>query len=574
MIITTIQQLHEALDHPSQNLALATGQILVNAGVITQSQLDTALTAQKGAKNNEKIGRILKRMGFADGEKITRALALNLGLPMVKLTSLEPSSDALERVPTDFARTHDLIPLIVYRNKLIVAMVDPTRMDVISMLNFIAGAIVEPVLATDDDIDYAISRWYGNADDVQAFNAIKETLPESEQKKATEQRHQAEDKPIVRLVQNLILDAINQHASDIHIRPKINDVDILFRIDGSLIPIRNFPKTMLPAVVGRIKIIGGMNISERRVPQDGRTKVTTRGKKIDLRISVMPSVQGESVVIRILDTSIGLKEIRELGLSPKDEERFENIIHRSSGIFLVTGPTGSGKSTTLYSALQAVKDTQINIITVEDPVEYEIEDIVQIQVNRQTGYTFARALRNILRHDPDTIMIGEIRDEETAKIAIESALTGHLVLSTLHTNSAAATITRLLEIGLQPYLVNATLIGVLAQRLVKQNCKHCLEAETVSELVRSELNLSISEPFFKGRGCDHCHNTGYNGRLATYELLTVDECLRQHIHEDVSVDALHGAAVKAGMVPLTEHAISLARAQKTSIAEVYRVRLE
>ncbi|WP_197479755.1 GspE/PulE family protein, partial [Oleiphilus sp. HI0132] len=324
----------------------------------------------------------------------------------------------------------------------------------------------------------------------------------------------------------LIADAVTRRASDIHIRPKEKSVDILYRIDGSLLKIRNFDIKMLPAAVARIKIISGMNIAEHRLPQDGRTKITSKDKSIDLRVSIMPTIHGESVVIRLLDTSTSINNIDAIGFNEKDSELFTQLVNKSSGLILVTGPTGSGKSTTLYAALESIKQREINIITVEDPVEFHIDDILQIQVNNAIDYSFARALKNILRHDPDAIMIGEIRDEETAKMAVESSLTGHLVLSTLHTNSAASTITRLLEIGVQAYLLNATLLAVLAQRLVKRNCPHCLEEEQVSPIVRKALGLSEDEVFYQGAGCDNCHMTGHKGRVAVYELLTLSPDIR------------------------------------------------
>ena len=316
-----------------------------------------------------------------------------------------------------------------------------------------------------------------------------------------------------------------------------------------------------------------MDISEHRLPQDGRSRVGYMGKEIDLRLSVIPSIYGESVVIRLLDTEFALNSLEELGFSDQDAVALRHLLSQTNGLFLVTGPTGSGKSTTLYTALNHIKKTNVNIITVEDPVEYHMDRVTQIQTNEHTGYTFAKALRHILRHDPDVIMVGEIRDQETAKMAIESALTGHLVLSTLHTNSAASTVTRLLEIGVEPYLVTSTLLGVLAQRLVRCNCPHCLEQEPVDSSIRELLGASDDDAFYKGKGCVRCHNTGVHGRRAVYELLSVTQEIRTLTKPGVSSLLLQQQAIKGGMTPLTEQALTLAKQKIISLSEVYRVRL-
>jgi type IV pilus assembly protein PilB len=316
-----------------------------------------------------------------------------------------------------------------------------------------------------------------------------------------------------------------------------------------------------------------MDISERRIPQDGRAIVIVNNHNVDLRISVMPTVNGESVVIRLLDTMVGLRSLDQLGFDEWNYKMLKDMISKSYGVLLVTGPTGSGKSTTLYAAIEHIRKTNVNVITAEDPVEYHISGIEQMQVNHKVGYTFARILRNILRHDPDVIMVGEIRDEETAKIAIESALTGHLVLSTLHTNSATTTLTRLLEMGVQPYLINDTLLGVLAQRLVRTNCAYCLQEEHADAAVYEALHINPDEKFYKGKGCEKCRNTGYHGRMAVYELLAMSPQLREMLSSGVGADLIEAKAMEEGMVSLTHNALKAAREQKTSLAEVYRVRL-
>jgi len=570
-LISNAKQLIESLNKPRTFEHQHLGQILFQTGIITSKQLKQAITEQKET-NGELLGHVICRLGLASDHQVRNALSCCLEIPFLQLNNFEIDISVLKLIPAEFAREHALIPVMLHHDLLVVAMEDPTETETLNMLNFISPHVIEPVLCSPEDIEYAISQHYGSND----IDDVLNDMPSAKHSNNWEEQRAiklASDRPTVKLIHNLIIDAISRQASDIHIRPKQHEVDILFRIDGSLIKIRSFDKKMLAAAVARIKIIATMNIAEHRLPQDGRSKIKHKGNSIDLRISVMPTIHGESVVMRILDTSASLRNIEDIGFSQKDADIFSQLVNKSSGLILVTGPTGSGKSTTLYAALQAIKKRDINIITVEDPVEFHIDDILQIQVNPAIDYTFARALRNILRHDPDAIMIGEIRDEETAKMAIESSLTGHLVLSTLHTNSAAATITRLLEIGIQSYLLNSTLLAVLAQRLVKKNCPYCLKEEQVTPIIRKALNIADDEVFFKGVGCDHCHGTGHIGRVAVYELLTVTTELRELIQPKVNAMEIEAAAIKAGMQPLTEHALYVARQQLTSLEEVYRVRL-
>ena len=449
---------------------------------------------------------------------------------------------------------------------------DPSDSETLSMLNFLSEKVVTPVISTSNDIELAISSYYGSSDIEEVLKSIP-LVSKPSGWEAQQAIKLASDKPTVRLVHNLIADAVTRRASDIHIRPKEHMVDILYRIDGSLTKIRSFERQMLSAAVARIKIISGMNIAEHRLPQDGRTKITVKGNTVDLRISLMPTIHGESVVLRLLDLSASLKNISDIGFSESDQHISSQLVGKSSGLSLMTGPTGSGKSTTLYAALQSIKEREINIVTVEDPVEYHIDDILQIQVNQSIGFTFAKALRNILHHDPEAIMVGEVQDKEKAKMAVESSLTGHLVLSTLHTNSAASTVTRLLEIGDPAYLLNATLSAVLAQRLVKRNCQHCLVEEDVKPFVRKALALDEKEVFYRGKRCEKCHGTSYQGRLAVYELMQIDSDLRELIHADVNINEIEQLAIKNGMTPLPDHALAVARSRDTSLEEVYRIRL-
>lgn len=573
--VTSKDELIERFKHkwspPSHHL----GEILLAHNIISKDQLIEVLLYQRKHTGN-RFGEILVQKRMASADEVFCALSFKLGLHFVKLDKFDIDYESLSLIPRDLALRFHLIPLFIYDNILVVAMAEPTNSDDTKMVEFIARHHIEVVMAHKDDIESAIDKYYRRREDdklIEEFE-IDSADERKEESIAREAERQSNERPIVRLVQNMIIEGIHKKASDIHIRPSENDVDIIFRIDGTLIPVRNFKRSMLAAVVSRIKIIGRMDISERRVPQDGRATINIHNNKIDLRISIMPTINGESVVIRILDTMAGLRSVEELGFDERENDLFRDIIDHSYGILLVTGPTGSGKSTTLYAALEHIRKSNVNIITAEDPVEYHMEGIEQMQVNHQIGYSFAKILRNILRHDPDVIMVGEIRDQETAKIAIESALTGHLVLSTLHTNSAAVTVTRLLEMGVEPYLINDTLLGVLAQRLVRANCPDCIDIEEVSPAIYRALGIDSSETFYRGKGCENCNHTGYKGRIAVYELLQMNQEIRSHVLKGVNAEVINAEAITNGMTPLTQNAIKAARSRKTSLAEVYRVRLE
>ena len=557
---------HPSLTPPGMSL----GNLLLECGVITPSQLEKALSHQHEHPELGRLGQVLLELKMISAERLGLTLAQQLGIAQVSLENFDIQPECVKLVPESLARRYLVVPLMLDGERLIVASPDPTHCELLHLLGFVTGKPVEAVLANANEVEQAISRLYASA--------TAHELPENEASEQSLSLHRikqlAEDPPTVRFVDSLLEEAISRRASDIHLRPGEHDVVILLRIDGVLLEIRRVKHSNLSAIVSRIKIIGGMNIAERRLPQDGRHMVRQGERTIDLRLSIMPTVHGESVVIRILDTRQSLKTLDQIGFNGRDVERFRDLISHNQGIVLVTGPTGSGKSTTLYAALNGIKSSGVNIITVEDPVEYQIDGIRQIQVKPQIGYTFARALRHILRHDPDVIMVGEIRDQETAMMATESALTGHLVLSTLHTNSAATTITRLLEIGIAPYLLNASLLGVLAQRLVRRNCPHCLVEEEVSAHVRSTLGLSSDEPFYVGSGCEHCRNLGFAGRVAAYELLEVTPALRALIEPSVSAQSIEQQAIHDGMRPLTQSALQLARDKLIPLNEVYRVRLE
>ncbi len=552
------------------------GEILLEMKAVTPEQLGLALAAQQ--QNHRRLGDILQERGLVSHEQVLRALSERFGVPFVNLGEFEADPRALACLPGSFAREHLALPLLLDGERLLVAMPDPTDNELINLLRFITGKVLECCIADSDDLSAAISRHYdsqevetalGELDGHGSGNGHEEPFHLNAESEAA----LGNERPVVQFVQNVIADAMVRRASDIHFRPREHEVELLIRVDGTLQKVRSFSKRLLPAVVSRIKIIGNMDISEHRLPQDGRSRLHYQNHSVDLRLSVIPTIHGESVVIRLLDTRFALKNLEALGFESDDALRLRHLLTRNSGILLVTGPTGSGKSTTLYTALDHIRASNVNIITVEDPVEYHIDGITQIQVNHGTGYSFARALRHILRHDPDVIMVGEIRDQETAKMAVESALTGHLVLSTLHTNDAASTVTRLIEIGIEPYLVSSALIGVLAQRLVRCNCSHCLEKEEVDADIRRELGVSADEVFWQGRGCDHCHHTGVKGRMAVYELLEVTPEIQRLMVPGVSAVRLEECAVSGGMTPLTQRALKAAREGRISLQEVYRIRL-
>ena len=552
------------------------GELLMSFGLVNQDQLDQALSYQSHHPD-QPLGKILINMHLVDEEIFYKALALKLGLAYAHLSDFDIDLTALEYLTYEQALKHRLLPLMNHQGRLIIATSNPTDYDLARIAEFITGQHIDFVVASPNDLADSIDKHYGKQQEAEDISQLESSHTSSyldaEDNNTLEIERLSKERPIVRLVQHMLTEAVRKKASDIHVRPGEKEVELIYRIDGTLIPIKTFDRHILPAVVSRIKILANMDISERRVAQDGRAKITLNSKAVDLRISVMPTINGESVVIRLLDTTGGMAKLDDLGFEEKDRVQLNDILNKSYGILLVTGPTGSGKSTTLYSALNKIREKNVNIITVENPVEYHISGIEQMQVNEKVGYTFARILRNILRHDPDVIMVGEIRDQETAKIAIESALTGHFVLSTLHTNSAATTVSRLLEMGIEPYLITDTLLGVLAQRLVRKNCPHCLSKEAIDPHIYEVLEISTEEKFYRGQGCEDCNQTGYKGRHAVYELLTSTPKMHTLINQQANAEKIHHQALEDGMTPLTENALNLARRKITSLAEVYRVRL-
>ena len=501
--------------------------------------------------------------------------AQQLGLPLVRLPDVTADPAVTSLLSPEVARRLRIVPLRAKDGFLAAAMEDPSNSEALAALEFVSKDRLLPLVATARGIREAIARSYDRAEDQNTIRQLGLNPANTLETSEAEAQRLAREQPVVRLVQSLLTDAVARRASDIHLRPEKDGTDVLFRIDDELVPVRSLLRALHPAVVSRIKVLGGMNLAEHRRPQDGRTTYQAEdGTNVDLRISVLPAVFGESVVIRLLDAREGLWNLDELGLDPQDRIRIDDVMSRSHGMFLATGPTGCGKSTTLYAMLLELRKQRINILTIEDPVEFHVAEIQQMQVNRAAGFTFASAMRNFLRHDPDVIMVGEIRDRETAEIAVESALTGHLMLSTLHTNTAATTVTRLLDLGVEPYLLRASLLAVISQRLVRLTCPYCREVENVDPHVREWLGVKADEVFYRGRGCNQCEGLGVRGRRAVYELLIVTPRLRELIVPGAEADAIHRAAVEEGMRPITQAALALARRGAISLSEVWRVRAD
>jgi type IV pilus assembly protein PilB len=554
------------------------GDILVSEGKITPEQLGEALAAQQ--EIGERLGAVLLSLGHIDQVDLARALARRLKLEYVELTERDVDRQAASLVDRRVLRKHGALPLRVEDGRLVVAMSDPTNFYALEDLSMLSGHPVRPVIAVEDEIRRVFDRVLSMGEGVSEL--LEEAAGESfieEDSGEIELGVDAgpEEKPIVRLVGAILQRAVGEQASDIHIEPRAKELTVRLRVDGVLREVMSVPLKLQAGVIARLKILANLDIAEKRVPQDGRFSVRSGGQKIDLRAATLPTVFGEKVVLRLLDTSSVEANLTKLGFGGKDLERFEEIYRRPYGAVLVTGPTGSGKSTTLYATLGELNSPEKNIITVEDPVEYRMRGINQIQVNPKAGLTFASGLRSILRADPDVVMIGEIRDYETAKISVEAALTGHLVLATLHTNDAPSAVARLTDMGVEPFLTASAVDCVIAQRLARRLCERCkAPVEIERELLEKTLNfpfrlLAEEEPsFHRTVGCDRCGGTGYKGRVGIYELMVVDEQIREMVIHRASAGEIAHAAEDGGMVRLREDGLLKAAKGLTTIEEVLR----
>ena len=560
------------------------GDLLLEQQVITPDQLASAVTEQR--KNGQLLGATLVRMGAVTEEIIVHCLQRQLGLALLDLNDVVVDEQALALVKEDVAKKYGAIPIEVEgRSTLIVAMADPLNVAALEDLRFHAGMFIQPVLARPAQIAEAIDRYYHidnsmnevirniiSSDDVPLISEVHET----EQAQAVQDLiKEAEGRPIVRLTNWLLHRAVEEHASDLHIEPQDRDLVVRLRIDGLLQEVQRLPKWTQGALISRIKVLANLDIAEKRLPQDGRLAVEIEGRRVDMRVSTLPITNGEKVVIRVVDQNGAMVAITDLGLQDDDLGRVKRYLVRPQGILLVTGPTGSGKSTLLYSALRFIQHETKNLVTVEDPVEFQLPGINQVQVDDKAKKTFPSALRAILRQDPDVIMIGEIRDKETAQIAFRASVTGHLVLSTVHPNDAASAVTRLIDLGLEPFMVASSLIGVVSMRLVRTLCPRCREAydANASNLNRlmpgsaGEGNVVLS----RGRGCGHCHDTGYRGRIGIFEVLEVDERIRGLIVGGATDGTVRQAAVEAGMRSIGEDGLKKVLAGRTTLEEVSRV---
>ncbi len=564
------------------------GNLLVRSGVISQEQLDRALSIQ--SKHGGLIGKILVKEGFINSKSLYEFLEKQMGVKFVDLDTIEFDENAIKLVTPNIARMHKLIPFKKSETTLKVAMSDPMNIFSIDDLRLTTGLEIIPCLAEEESIKKYLDVYFDKTnkksapepekkmaqldEEIKKVNEkIAVEIKEAEIEEETVDITDLENAPIVKMVNIIFQKAVASRASDIHIEPQEDNVLVRYRIDGQLVEVMRHDKKIMPSMSARVKIISGLNIAEKRIPQDGRIALNIDGKNYDLRVSILPTMFGEKIVMRIADKDGFNVSKQQLGFFEDDMEKFDNIISNPHGIILVTGPTGSGKSTTLYTALKELCKPNVNILTVEDPVENTIKGINQVQVNVKAGMTFAAALRSFLRQDPDIIMVGEIRDGETAEIATRSAITGHLVFSTLHTNDAASSITRMIDMGIEPFLMSSSVVGVLAQRLVRRLCPKCKEVMELTPQDRDILSLEEGEEvtIYKAKGCPECNNMGYKGRIAVYEIMEVNREIREMIAKNENSDTIKDVAIKNGMKTLRMNSARLVKDGVTTIDEMLKI---
>jgi type IV pilus assembly protein PilB len=545
------------------------GQTLLNDGVITPAQLDQALAQQQSS--GALLGEILLTLNYITEEALAKALSREAGVPYLSIEGLLPDPAAVELVPEPFARQHMIAPVSMNNGSLEILQSNPFDVLALDELQRLVERPVAVLCGTSQHVLNMIERCYTDRTDVT--DLVKEGV---DALKAPQLDVATDDSPVVRLLELLINDAIAKGATDLHVEPDDQSVRIRHRVDGVLIPSDTIPKELHAPLVSRMKVLGGLDITEQRMPQDGRISQMVNGRRVDLRIATFPTTFGEKVAIRILEKDKLVRGLTELGFSRKNYEMFRDILSKSRGIVLVTGPTGAGKTTTLYSALAYLGSTERNILTVEDPVEYQIPSIRQTQIRPKAGFTFATAIRSLLRQDPDVIMIGEIRDPETAQLALRAALSGILVFSTLHTQDSAGAVPRLMDMGLEPYLLASGIVGVIAQRLMRVICPDCKEATTYPAETLAKVGLTPDPGlvFYKGRGCTRCGGTGYRGRTGAMEILVINHAIHTLIRERADSRLIKEAAVKGGMKTLMDDALAKAIFGQTTLEEVLRVAYE
>jgi type IV pilus assembly protein PilB len=555
------------------------GELLVDHEYISREQLQEALDILKNT--DKKIGEILVELGYVKEKDLIEVLEFQRGIPHADLDKYFFDPSLAELIPENIARRYLAVPIKKSdQGKLKVVMADPTDLVAVDDIEMLSDLSVVPLYGAPNQIRASIDRLYGN-DDIDISNIFEDfnleeiaDVSDNQDEEIYEEeelREMVDEAPIIKLANYIISKAYQKGASDIHIEPEDDKIRVRFRIDGVLKKEMTAPKSSHRALVSRIKIIANLDITEHRVPQDGRIKMIFKGEKLDMRVSTLPTIKGEKIVIRLLAQNTNLLDLDNLGLSDYNRKKIGQLIKKPNGVLLLTGPTGSGKSTTLFAALNELNSPQINMVTIEDPVEYQIAGINQVQAKEKSGLTFAKTLRSILRQDPDIIMIGEMRDQETAEIAVRSALTGHLVFSTLHTNDAVSSITRLIDMGLAPYLVAASLNGVVAQRLVRRLCPHCKEKRKIEKTDLKYLNDPDIEEAYFAVGCEKCNNTGYDGRLAIQEIFEIDSQVKEMISDNLAKEKIAEYAKSKGMVTLKEDGVAKIKAGETDVSELERI---
>ncbi len=548
------------------------GDLLISAGVIRPEQLNEALAIQK--KTRERLGDVLINNGIITEQQLIEALQMQLGVDFVDLTAVSIPLELARFVPRSIAKKYCVVPVKLQKDELYVAMSDPLNFEAQEEIKSASHKQVVPMIATRRAVEQAIATLYGNEGTARAIEEMKREAGSNQADIVPVQMSKAVDNgaaeaPTIRFVNSVIERAITERASDIHLEPQEGEMVVRMRIDGVLRRVFTVPANLQATVIARLKIMGGMNIAERKIPQDGRAMVTAKDTEIDLRISSIPTIYGEKIVLRLLDKSSGHINRKTIGLEGEDEKKYDRLLKNSSGVILIVGPTGSGKSTTMCAMIQELCNEQTNIMTLEDPVEYNIPGANQCQINEKTGMTFAAGLRSILRQDPDVISVGEIRDGETASIAVRAAITGHLVISTLHTNDAVSTISRLVDIGVEPYMISSALRGVVSQRLVRKICPQCRKAYTPTEEEKRMVGIAENEDvtFYKGEGCQECGRTGYRGRRGVFEILTLDAALRREVANNASSEELTKTALENGFVTMKDNCRRLVLEGVTTVAE-------
>ncbi|MBW2116699.1 MAG: Flp pilus assembly complex ATPase component TadA [Deltaproteobacteria bacterium] len=553
------------------------GELLVETGLLTRARLEEALNAQKGT--GRRLGLVLVELEFISEDEMAFALAMQLKVPFIDLTDYDITEGVIESIPEEVCRKFFCIPIEMNDNVLHVSMADPLDLNMMTEVRFITGFNIQPAISTATQILDRLQKHYhpeksiSDVTDELAKEEFLEFTPEEEEIDAEAEMDKLQDSPFVKMVDLIIRNAIKKGASDVHVEAQENHVRVRNRVDGVLQESIKLPKWTQPIIISRIKVLGGMDIAERRLPQDGRIKVKAKNFSADLRVSTLPTFYGEKAVIRILNKQEASMTLDEIGFSAENIIILRRFIRRPQGMILITGPTGSGKTSTLYACMSEIKSDEANLITVEDPVEYELPGINQVQINEKVGLTFPFILRSILRQDPNVLMVGEIRDQETAEIALQASLTGHLVLSTLHTNDAASAVTRLIDIGIPPFMISSSLVGIIAQRLVRVICPDCKEEYIPNHELLSRISMHQEDlpfKFYRGAGCDKCNKTGFKGRTALEEIMIVGYKIRELIQSGATADAIREAGMATGMTTLGYSGLQKIRQGITTIEEVLR----